>query len=189
MTVPIVYNLFPRLCGSMASWPEHAQRARSMGFNWIYLNPVSQPGFSGSLYSVKEYYRICPDFVPAGSLANGIDQLRSTLAAFRELGLRPAMDLVINHTAIDCPLTETHPEWYVHDADGKIVNPSAIDPADARQVTVWGDLAEIDNAASSDRERSQMPSFAFGILIAEWKSVAQTKLDSTHRSQSRKMEL
>jgi len=152
MTVPIVYNLFPRLCGSMPSWPEHAQRAKSMGFNWIYLNPVSQPGFSGSLYSVKEYYRICPDFLSAGPSADGIDQLRSTLAAFRELGLRPAMDLVINHTAIDCPLTETHPEWYVHDADGKIVNPSAIDPADARQVTVWGDLAEIDNAASSDRE-------------------------------------
>ncbi|MBW1872531.1 MAG: hypothetical protein JRJ19_10725, partial [Deltaproteobacteria bacterium] len=152
MKAPIVYNLFPRLCGSMDSWPEHAQRAKSMGFNWIYLNPVSLPGFSRSLYSVKEYFRICPDFLPAGSSDNGIDELRRTLAAFRDLGLRSAMDLVINHTAIDCPLTESHPEWYVHDADGKIVNPSAIDPADARKVTVLGDLAEIDNAASPDRK-------------------------------------
>jgi starch synthase (maltosyl-transferring) len=53
------------------------------------------------------------------------------------------LDLVINHTAVDSPLTYEHPEWYAKDEDGRIKNPSCIDPADATQITVWGDLAEL----------------------------------------------
>ena len=53
------------------------------------------------------------------------------------------LDLVFNHTAIDSPLTVQHREWYATDEDGRIKNPSAIDPADATKITVWGDLAEL----------------------------------------------
>ncbi|HUU02487.1 MAG TPA: alpha-amylase family glycosyl hydrolase [Myxococcota bacterium] len=150
MSPPVIYNLFPRLAGRMDGWTEHAERARLMGFNWIYLNPVTQPGFSGSLYAVKDHYTVCPDFLPASASTSGIDELREVLGQFRSLGLRPSMDLVINHTAIDCPLVTEHPEWYLRNENGKVVHPSAIDPADARKVTVWGDLAEIDNAESPD---------------------------------------
>jgi len=38
-------------------------------------------------------------------------------------------DLVINHTAKDCPLVTSHPDWYRRDARGELVSPSAIDPA------------------------------------------------------------
>jgi starch synthase (maltosyl-transferring) len=147
---PIIYNLFPRLAGRMDGWIEHSERARSMGFNWIYLNPVTQPGFSGSLYALKDYYRVCPDFLPVSVSSSGIDELKGVLGQFRSLGLQTAVDLVINHTAIDCPLVSEHPEWYLRDENGEVVHPSAIDPADARKVTVWGDLAEIDNATSPD---------------------------------------
>jgi starch synthase (maltosyl-transferring) len=147
---PLLYNLFPRLCGPMNSWIRHAERARSMGFNWIYLNPVTMPGFSGSLYAVKDHYKVCSDFLPEGSSPDGLNELRAVLASFRDLGLRTAMDLVVNHTAIDCPLVEQHPEWFLHDPDGRVAHPSAIDPADARNVTVWGDLAEVDNQNSKD---------------------------------------
>jgi starch synthase (maltosyl-transferring) len=61
------------------------------------------------------------------------------------------MDLVINHTSRDCPLINEHPAWYVHDKHGAIVSPFARDPDDPEKVTVWGDLAEIDNEGSSDR--------------------------------------
>jgi len=152
MEAVLIYNLFPRLAGSLDQWPDHAMRARDMGFNWIYLNPVTYPGFSGSLYAVKDYYRLCPDFLPAGSSPSGIDELGGVLEKFRSLGLKTAMDLVINHTAVDSPLVAEHPDWFARDPDGQVANPSAIDPADARNVTVWGDLAEIDNAASPDRD-------------------------------------
>ncbi|MBN2495106.1 MAG: alpha-amylase [Deltaproteobacteria bacterium] len=152
MSAPIIYNLFPRLAGTLDRWPAHAERARSMGFDWIYLNPVSQPGFSGSLYAVRDHDRVCRDFLPPGSSESGLDELAAVLARFRELGLACMMDLVINHTAIDSPLVERHPAWYQRDEDGEVAHPSAIDPADARKVTVWGDLAEIDNQRSEDRE-------------------------------------
>ena len=54
MTPPLIYNLFPRLVGPTTRWPEHAARAAAMGFDWLYLNPWQYPGFSGSLYAIKD---------------------------------------------------------------------------------------------------------------------------------------
>jgi starch synthase (maltosyl-transferring) len=147
----IVYNLFPTLAGPPASWLTDARRARDMGFNWLYLNPFHYPGFSGSLYAIKDYERLHPALDPAGG-GTSIDAVAPALAAIRDLGLSAMMDLVINHTARDSRLVTEHPDWYRRDARGQVVSPSAIDPADANKVTVWGDLAEIDNEGAVDRE-------------------------------------
>lgn len=122
-----------------------------MGFNWLYINSILYPGFSGSLYAVKHHYRINPQFLPPYTKADGLAVLSNTLRGFKELGLWPMMDLVINHTSRDCPLIGEHPAWYVHDKHGAIVSPFARDPDDPDKVTVWGDLAEIDNEGSSDK--------------------------------------
>ena len=53
---PRIYNLFPRLVGSMDRWPEHLPRIRELGFDWVYVNPWHYAGYSGSLYAVKDYY-------------------------------------------------------------------------------------------------------------------------------------
>jgi starch synthase (maltosyl-transferring) len=161
-TAPHIYNLFPRLAGDARTWPEHAERARAMGFDWLYLNPVHFPGFSGSCYAVSDYRRVDPVVLPDGHPDKHYEPglrgdgggaiLREALTRIRNLGLRPIMDLVINHTAQDSPLVATHPQWYVRAADGTVRSPSAIDPADARRITVWGDLAEVDNHASPDRD-------------------------------------
>ncbi len=159
---PHIYNLFPRLAGDARTWPEHAERARAMGFDWLYLNPIHFPGFSGSCYAVRDYARVDPVVLPEGHPDKHYDPkttgdggraiAREALTRIRNLGLRPIMDLVINHTARDAPHVAEHPEWYVRDEQGGVRAPSAIDPADARRVTVWGDLAEVDNHASSDRD-------------------------------------
>jgi starch synthase (maltosyl-transferring) len=162
-TAPHLYNLFPRLAGDLSTWPAHAARAAAMGFDWLYLNPVHYPGFSGSCYAVKDYWRIDPLLLPADHPDKhyedglrgdgGLAALGAALSAIRAHGMRPVMDLVLNHTARDSALVDSHPEWYVRDAQGVVQNPWAIDPADARKVTVWGDLAEIDNEESADRDR------------------------------------
>ena len=146
----IIYNLFPRLVGSMDRWPEHTARARDMGFQWVYINPIQYPGFSGSLYAVKDYYQLNPLFVPRGTEEPEL-LLRQTLARMHDQGLRVMIDLVINHTAKDSVLASEHPSWFCHDQQGELVSPSAIDPADTRKVTVWGDLAEVDHEGSADR--------------------------------------
>jgi starch synthase (maltosyl-transferring) len=136
----------------MVNWAEHASRAADMGFNWLYVNSIHYPGFSGSLYAVKYHYRINPEFLSADTGEDGLATLERTLRKFQDLGLWPMMDLVINHTARDCPLLQEHPDWYVRDEHGEIVSPCARDPDDPEKVTVWGDLAEVNNEGASDRE-------------------------------------
>ena len=124
-----------------------------MGFNWVYLNPVQYPGFSGSLYAIKDYERLNPAFVPPGSQTDRLELLAPVVDGFRRLGLHVMVDLVINHTAKDNPLVEQCPGWYVRDQQGRVQSPFAIDPDDPSKRTVWGDLAEVDNAHASERER------------------------------------
>ena len=62
----IIYNLFPRLAGDMRAWDAHLDRAAEMGFDWVFINPIQYPGFSGSLYAVKDFYRLNPSFIPEG---------------------------------------------------------------------------------------------------------------------------
>jgi starch synthase (maltosyl-transferring) len=149
---PLVYNLFQRLVGPTTRWAEHARRAAEMEFDWLYLNPWHYPGFSGSLYAPKEFRRLNPLFVPAGADPGSLEPLRKALAEISDAGLRPMMDLVVNHTSKDSPLIESHPEWYVRDERGEVVSPHVVDPDDPGKVTVWGDLAEIDNLTGEGRD-------------------------------------
>ncbi|MGH7100688.1 MAG: alpha-amylase family glycosyl hydrolase, partial [Stellaceae bacterium] len=57
-----IYNLFPTLAGNVHGWAAHLPRIAAMRFNAVYLNPFHYPGFSGSLYAVKDYYRLNPRF-------------------------------------------------------------------------------------------------------------------------------
>lgn len=140
---PRIYNLFPLLSGSLSDWAAHLPRIADMGFSWVFINPFHYPGFSGSLYAVKDYYRLHPMFQGDSS-----ESPETLLAEFirraRRHQLGVIMDLVINHTAKDADLVASNPHWYARDADNEIKSPSAIDPADANKITVWGDLAELD---------------------------------------------
>lgn len=152
MTPLIIYNLFPTLVGPPERWVAHAERARAMGFNWIYLNPWHYPGFSGSLYAVKEPWRLHPLLVFPGQRDDDLSGLAETLRRLKGLGLGVMMDLVINHVAKDSPLVREHPGWFRRGPGGEPLSPSVADPDDPQKVTVWGDLAEVDNAGAEDRE-------------------------------------
>ncbi|MCS6927579.1 MAG: alpha-amylase family glycosyl hydrolase, partial [Candidatus Binatia bacterium] len=144
---PRIYNLFPLLVGPLPRWTPHLERARRLGFNWVFVNPFHYAGYSGSLYAIKDYYAIDPRLVDpvAGPPAAQLEQMIRTA---HELGLKLMMDLVINHTAFDSPLVTEHPDWYKRGVDGKPLHPSA---KEGDRTVVWGDLYEIDNAASPDR--------------------------------------
>ena len=138
-----IYNLFPTLAGPIAGWTAELPRIAAMAFNAVYVNPFHYPGFSGSLYAVKDYYRLNPRF---RGKARGSDDalLRGFTKTARGHGLRPIMDLVVNHTAKDSELIESRPNWFARDRDGAVRSPFAVDPNDPERKTVWGDLAELD---------------------------------------------
>jgi starch synthase (maltosyl-transferring) len=146
--VPFIYNLFPPLAGTVDLWPPHVLRAREMGFNWIFLNPVQFPGESGSLYSVHSYDRLNPRFFPQETPEAQFEAFGEFVASAREAGTEIMADLVVNHTAHDSPLIEKHPEWYKRAEDGSVAHPGAMDNG---HWVIWGDLAEIDNENSPDK--------------------------------------
>lgn len=149
MTGPRIYNLFPLLVGSVRQWEDHLQRIAAMKFNWIYVNPFHYPGFSGSLYAVKDYYQINELMrYENNDLGTAISSFCQRAA---EVKLSVMMDLVINHTSKDSSLVAQHPEWFLREADGSLYSPRAIDPADSRRVTIWGDLAELDYKTPANR--------------------------------------
>ena len=142
-----IYNLFPLLAGSVDRWQPHLERASTLGFDWVFVNPIQTPGKSGSLYSVKDYFSINPALVDSESSVNPEDQVRSVIQQAEPLGLSMMVDLVINHCAYDSPLLNTHPEWFVRE-NGQIAHPSC--DHDGQRV-VWEDLAQFDHHGSVDR--------------------------------------
>ncbi|MEW6038236.1 MAG: alpha-amylase family glycosyl hydrolase [Pseudomonadota bacterium] len=141
-----IYNLFPLLAGRFPQWMPHLERAAAMGFDWIFVNPVQQTGRSGSLYSIKDYFRINPAFLDGASAPE--DQVRAMIRAANGLGLKVMVDLVINHCAYDSPLVSAHPEWFVRE-NGRVVHPSC--DHDGQRV-VWEDLAQFDFGRAAERE-------------------------------------
>jgi starch synthase (maltosyl-transferring) len=136
----------------MDEWPSAVSHVASMGFNWIFINPFHATGFSGSLYAIKNHYQLNPLFLKPGQDTSDWRPLKKFIAACKDSSIDLMMDLVINHTAFDSFLVKTNPAWYRHDDQGRLVSPHAIDPANSDHVTVWGDLAEIDNDESKDKK-------------------------------------
>jgi starch synthase (maltosyl-transferring) len=106
----IIYNLFPLLAGNFTGWDSHLSRASEMGFNWVFVNPVNLPGFSGSLYSIKDYF----DFNPLIGMKSKRNrkQIKETIRHAEKLWPQDDGNLVINHCALDSDLLKTDPGWF-----------------------------------------------------------------------------
>ena len=166
MTGPRIYNLFPLLVGSTSQWEAQLPRIADLRFNWVFLNPFHEVGSSGSLYAVKDYYRLNPLF--QGGNGETLDQLlRRFLNRAGQHKLSVMMDLVINHTAKDSPLVQEHPEWYLRNQDGSVQSPSAEDKSAPGGAVVWEDLASIDFSGTSRRQE----------LLDYWKGVVRHYLE------------
>ncbi len=68
---------------------------------------------------------------------NGVGQFCELTCEAHRRGARVLLDMVINHTGWGSTLFEHHPDWFVHDAEGKFVSPGAWG-------VTWGDLVELD---------------------------------------------
>jgi starch synthase (maltosyl-transferring) len=145
----IVYNLFPLLAGPFSQWARHFTRAAQMGFDWVFVNPIQLSGASRSLYSIADYFRFNPALLDPTSTDSPEAQVRQMIQQARATGLKIMIDLVINHCAIDSPLTREHPEWFVREPDGRIANSAC---QHNRQKVIWKDLAQFDHRHTRDPE-------------------------------------
>ena len=161
-----IYNLFPLLAGPIERWADHLPRIREMNFDWVYVNPFHYPGFSGSLYAIKDFDELHP-IVRGGSARPTVDLVSDFANSAGASGLKVMMDLVVNHTSKDALLVKAHPEWYLREDDGSLRSPRAVDPVDPRKSTVWGDLAEIDYGNADTRSAQLDHWAAYAIRYAE----------------------
>src|SRR5882672_9604676 len=145
----ILYNLFPLLAGPFPRWGEHFSRAAGMGFDWVFVNPIQQLGASRSLYSIADYFRFNPALLDPASAAAPEEQVRQMTSQAHAAGLKVMIDLVINHCAIDAPLTREHPEWFVRESNGRIANASCQHNG---EIVIWNDLAQFDHPHTRDPE-------------------------------------
>jgi starch synthase (maltosyl-transferring) len=145
----LLYNLFPPLAGSFNQWEPHLKRAAGMGFDWVFFNPVQRLGASRSLYSIADYFSFDERLLEPESPLSPDEQFRRVMDQAHGCGLKVMIDLVINHCAIDAPITQEHPEWFVREKDGRIANASCVHN---RQKVVWKDLAQFDHYHTSDPE-------------------------------------
>jgi starch synthase (maltosyl-transferring) len=144
-----IYNLFPLLAGPFSDWQPHLVRAAGMGFDWVFVNPIQQPGRSGSLYSIADYFAINKALLKPRSRKRPDVQVKEMTAQAERLGLRMMIDLVINHCAVDSKLVGEHPEWFVREGGG-VANPFCVEENGNK--VVWRDLAQLDHQHSADAE-------------------------------------
>jgi starch synthase (maltosyl-transferring) len=145
----LIYNLFPLLAGPFPRWQEHFPRIREMGFNWIFVNPIQEPGMSGSIYAIRDYFKINPALCESSHDTSPEEQIADMVEAAGKHGLRLMIDLVINHCSIDSPLLKEHPVWFEWDDTGEVAHPHA--NQDGKKV-IWGDLARFDYRKRNDSE-------------------------------------
>ena len=120
----VIYQIFPRAFsaeGNFNGITAQLDRLKELGVTILWLMPIhpigqeKKKGTIGSPYAVRDYYGINPDYGTK-------EDLKKLISESHRRGMKVIIDIVANHTAWDSVLMK-HPDWYKHDASGKITYP------------------------------------------------------------------
>ncbi|MDB5325036.1 MAG: hypothetical protein JWM57_605 [Phycisphaerales bacterium] len=137
--------------GDVAGLQKQLPRLKALGVGilWIMpVNPIGLEGRSGKLgspYAVKDYSAFNPEF---GTL----EQFKALIAEAHGMGFHVILDWVANHTALEHPWVKSHPDWFKHDASGRLVHP----------LPEWKDVAAL-NYANADLRKAMIDAMAFWV--------------------------
>jgi cyclomaltodextrinase len=138
----VIYEIYPRdfsAEGNFKGVNAQLDRLKDLGVTILWLMPIhpigqeKKKGTIGSPYAVRDYYAINPDYGTK-------EDLKALIAEAHRRGMKVVIDIVANHTAWDSVLMK-HPDWYKHDASGKITYPYD-----------WFDIAALNYASPELRE-------------------------------------
>jgi cyclomaltodextrinase len=131
----VIYEIFPRdfsPAGDLNGVTAQLDRLQDLGVTILWIMPIHpigkkfRKGEFGSPYSIEDFYAIDPDY---GTL----DDFKRLVSEAHKLGMKVIMDFVADHTAWDSVMMK-YPEFYKHDARGRIIPP----------VPEWTDVAAIN---------------------------------------------
>jgi glycosidase len=92
---------------------------QELGVSIVWMMPVHPIGVQGRIgadgdpYAVRDFGAIDPALGDAAGL-------RALVADMHARGMRVIYDWTLNRASVDNVLTLTHPEWFTHDASGKL---------------------------------------------------------------------
>ncbi len=134
-----IYNLFPTYAGPVARWRSHALRAKTLGFDRILLNPFQAAGATGSLYAIRDPFRLHERLDPDGS--GSLEPVFAFVRDCRAQGIAVMTDLVLTRVALEATEVAEHPEWFRRGEDGRPAPPVDLDGE--RVAKIWTDQVEI----------------------------------------------
>ncbi len=112
--------------GTFRSFEKELPRLKNMGVETLWFMPVTpisqkvKKGSMGSQYAAHDYTSINPEF-------GTMEDFKHLVNAAHQLGFKVIIDWVANHTGWDHVWTESHPEYYLKDPDGKFHIASGMD--------------------------------------------------------------
>jgi glycosidase len=130
-----IYEIFPRdfsVAGNLSGVIAKLDELHSLGVNILWTMPIHpigekfRKGEFGSPYSIKDYYAVDPNY-------GTVNDYKRLVSEAHKRGMKVIMDLVADHTAWDSVMMKS-PEFYKHDAQGKMMPP----------VPEWTDVAAIN---------------------------------------------
>ncbi|HEY2374889.1 MAG TPA: alpha-amylase family glycosyl hydrolase [Gemmatimonadaceae bacterium] len=133
--------------GTFAALDRRIAHFDSLGVDILWIMPVqpigkrNRKGVLGSYYSISNYTAFNPEY---GSAAD----FKELVTVAHQHGKKVVLDWVANHTAFDHVWIAAHPDWYVHRADGTIINARDNEGHD----TDWTDVAELDYSKPAMRQ-------------------------------------
>lgn len=141
---PVIYEVFVRNFskeGTLAAVEARLDDIAELGVDVLWLMPiypighVLRKGSEGSPYAVTDYMAIHPDL-------GSIDDLRHLVQATHERGMKLILDIVPNHVAPDHPWVAEHPDWVLHDKQGRPRPP----------IAAWSDTVGLNYANAELRK-------------------------------------
>ena len=126
--------------GTFDAFAKDLPKLQQMGVNILWLmpiNPISttkSKGPLGSYYAVADYTGVNPEF---GTL----DDLKNLVTQAHALGIYVILDWVPGHTGWDNHWIKDHPEYYLQNEAGEIIDP--INPFTGESFG-WTDVADLN---------------------------------------------
>ena len=126
--------------GTFDAFAKDLPKLQQMGVNILWLmpiNPISttkSKGPLGSYYAVADYTGVNPEF---GTL----DDLKNLVTQAHDLGIYVILDWVPGHTGWDNHWIKDHPEYYLQNEAGEIIDP--INPFTGESFG-WTDVADLN---------------------------------------------
>lgn len=119
--------------GTFKAFEKQLPRLKAMGVDILWLMPIypigekERKGTLGSYYAVKDYRGVNAEFGNTKDLKDLVNKAHG-------MGMKVILDWVANHSSMDNPLIDQHPDWFTHDSTGKISHP----------VPDWADVADFN---------------------------------------------